>query len=270
MPTTSWGPLTQPASASTLTSVTTQQIIGPTYIRDTFSGEAAGTNLSAHVGEQGATWAKNAFVSGDVRISSGRSIYHATGIDGSFYYASGASGADYRVSAKLDRLSTHPTGIADVLARCSATTDTRYGARYSSITPGPGWSLYRVVRGTAAAIGVASGETIPVGESRVMTLEVSGTSITLYVDGVSRISATDSAITLAGFAGVSLATVVGAQSNGANGLQLSNFSVKNVDSISTTTTVTVTVTPVPSWGARSAATAAWGTASRASTAWSRL
>ena len=265
-PSTTWTPLAPPfGSTSTVTSVSTSPVTGPTFITDSFSGEAAATLLSAHVGELGATWAKHPFVTGNVRISSGGSIYHAQGIDGSFYYASGVSGADYRVGATVHRLSTHPTGIADVLARCSTTTDTRYGARYSSITPGPGWSLYKVVSGTAAALGVASGETIAVGSSRSVILEVSGTSVRLYVDGVERVGATDASIALAGRAGVSLATVVGAQANGDNGLMLDNFFAKDLDSVSTTTTVTVT--PGSSWGALSGANTPWANTSGASTAW---
>lgn len=257
-PTTTWSTLTQPLSASTST------VAGVAFVRDTFSGEAAGTNLNAHTGELGATWAKNPFVNGDIRISSAARIYHATGIDGSFYNASGTTGADYRVIATLHRLSTLPTGIADVLARVSATTDTRYGARYSAVTPGPGWSLYKVVRGTAAGLGVASGETLAVGDSRQVVLEVSGTSVRLYVDGVERVGATDSAITLAGRAGVSLATVVGAQGADATGLQFDNLTAESLPSIVTTFALT------PAWTARLGASTAWATTSGASTAWSAL
>ena len=249
--------------------------IGPTFITDSFT-DVSGTNLSAHVGELGATWAKNvAGSTGDVKISSGGSIYHAVGINGSFYYASGASGADYQVIATVAQLSAAPTGIADVLARCSTVADTRYGARYSSVAP-TGWSLYKTVNGVAAALGAAFNETIAVGSMRSVILEVSGTSITLYVDGTSRISVADSAIALAGRAGISIATVAGAKADGTNGLALDSFTVKDLDSTSTatvvtiTTTVTTTLTSIPAWVTPSAASSSWNAPSGASTPWSTL
>lgn len=255
-PVTTWSAITAPASASTTTAP------GMTFVRDTFTGEAQNTLLSAHVGEVGAAWTQHSFVTGLAVLTSGERVRHSAGINGTLYYASGLpSSADYRVIASFTRLSTLPTGIVDVLARVSTTTDTRYGARYSDVTPGPGWSLYKVVKGVGAGIGVGSGETLSNGDVRQVILEVSGTSITLFVDGVSRISVADSSITLAGRAGISIATVAGAQSADATGLQLDNLTAETLPSIVTS------ATPIPVWTARSGASTGWGTRSGASTQW---
>jgi hypothetical protein len=269
-PATPWTALASRASVSVATSVVTTYDSGVSFVQDNFVG-VQGTLLHNHVGEGGATWTQRVSLatSNVVLAPSGRARDDGSSPNGSFYYASGQPlSADYRVIADITKLSAAPTAVLDVLARVSTTTDDRYGARYAT-NGTPGWSLYKVVKGVGAALGAAFNDTIPNGTTRQVELRVRGSDIQLFVDGVSRVSVTDSSITLAGVVGLGGANLSAAGTD-ATGLAIDNFNASTLTSVSTSTVVTQSASPTPPWTARSGATGTWGVRSAASTAWSAL
>ena len=92
-------------------------IPGDTFVRDTMTG-SDGTDLTAHTGETGATWAKVASTTGSIKLTSNR----CKGDSGvvSLYYASGdPASAEYDVEADLYKVSN--TDYAGIGGRVSTT-----------------------------------------------------------------------------------------------------------------------------------------------------
>lgn len=244
---------------------------GALFVQDTFSNGVAGVSISSRDGELGASWTQHTSLATSVVVLSvaSRARDNGSSPNGSFYYASGLPGsADYSVSANITKLSALPTAVLDVLARVSSTTDDRYGARYSTLGT-PGWSLYKVVKGVGAGLGSAFTDTIPNGDTRTVMLRVRGSDIQVFVDGTSRISVTDSSLTLAGRVGIGGANISAAGTD-STGLALDNFAATTLDSTTTSVTTTTSATPVPAWAAQAPSTTSWTSPSAASTAWALL
>lgn len=271
MLTTTWTPLTPNATVSVATSIVTTYDSGVSFVQDTFSSGVQGSPLDTRVGEGGAVWSQRSSLATGVLVitNTGRCRPLSVRPNGSFYYASGLPlGADYRVIADITKLSALPLASMDIVARISLNTDTRYGARYSTENT-PGWTMYKVVGGTSAALGSQFNDTIPDGTTRQMELRVRGSDIQLLVDGTSRISVTDSSITLPGVVGVG-GVNIGGTATDSTGLAMDNFNASTLTSVSTSTVVTQTASAVPAWTAQSAASTGWTARSGASTAWSTL
>ena len=255
--------------------MSTSTAAGEAFVRDNFSGVAAGSNLSNSIGEVGSGWTKYLVQNDDIPtsindnalISSEGRVYHGVGIEGAYYHALDVPpSADYRILGNITRMSTQPFGVLDLLARIdSSTSDTRYGARYS-LHNTKQWELYKVVNKVGAGLGTPYVDEISVGATRAVRFDIEGSAMTLYIDGVARINATDSSITLAGRAGISIATfdIATARSTDTLGLHLDNFIVETLSSITTA------VSPIPAWTARSGASSTWALGSAASTLWSTL
>jgi hypothetical protein len=166
----------------------------PTFLNDTFTG-TNGALLTARPGEIGATWTLHPLFTGapvlfndGLRNGSANSVAYASGVPAS---------ADYAVSATVRPVSLINT--AGVVGRLNTAADTCYHARYGSADGA--WQIFKFVAGVATKLGEYV-STAVVGTNYDLRLEMRGTSIKLYLDGVERVSATDSAITAAGRAGV--------------------------------------------------------------------
>lgn len=181
-------------------------------VNDTFT-DAASTRLDQHDGELNADW-QRPFTGADPsyqRInSSGRTYYAAE--NGSGYTTNGSEhfltnyvppSADYYVEARIYSASDGGTGeSAEIYAR-AATPYTFYVLQYDEGTNT--WNLARQNgAGTRVVMASYAGDTITVGNSRLARLQVSGTSIKGFIDGVERLSATSNHITAAGYPGCRL------------------------------------------------------------------
>lgn len=165
------------------------------FVVDTFTNTNI-SDLASHTGETGATWTEHPTASTTIQIASNRAA--PNGSNG-VYTASGApTAADYDVSADVYVAST-TSAASGVIGRADATAATWYHARYNGATGN--WELYKYVSGTTTLLGSYS-QTLTVGNSYNVKLSMRGTSLTVYVDGVARITTTDSAITAAGKAGM--------------------------------------------------------------------
>ncbi len=165
------------------------------FLEDTFSESGGFGNLQTqHTGEKGATWVTSL---GMTVGAPGRVWGNATGYR--YAYASGLpAGADYSVEAGLFCASVvGSVRSAGPAARVSTSADTSYQLYWVTNT---GFSLVKrvaiteTVLGTYALVGT-------VGQEVKATISAVGTAIKGFVNGVERISATDSAITAAGRAG---------------------------------------------------------------------
>lgn len=223
-----------------------------TFVNDTFT-DASGTLLEAHTGEVGATWLKNtSFAAGSLAISSANRCRDNTASAGaSVYTASGTPpGADYSVFGDIACVSL--VGEAGVFGRSSTTGTAWYWARYMAATTQ--WELLVDL----TSLGTFP-QTLTPGTTSALELRMAGTAIGLYVDGVLRVSATNSA-----HAGAGLAGAWGSNATNTTGIHLDNFRadtpasyVAGVASVVTTGLTTTTVTATAPTGGTSPYTYQW-------------
>lgn len=185
-----------------------------TIVNDTFTGESDGTALNSHTGETGATWTDSFSGSGGIKVLAAGRVY-SDGVSVSTHKASGTPGsADYPVSADILPQTQATLFEAGVSGRLIA-AGTYYRAAYS--TTSAWWTLYQFVGHTPTLLGTYS-QALTNGNTYRVTLDMVGTTIRLLVDGVQRISVTDTAVTLAGVAAVYIH-----QGSPTTGLHVDNF-----------------------------------------------
>jgi hypothetical protein len=188
------------------------------FVGDSFS--ESGVLLTAHTGELGATWTR-ASGTGDVRLSTiGRIYIDSVGGGDAILLASGSPpGADYDVSADVVVLnSASNLSRAGIIGRANAAADTFYRVFYNY---GDGWWFQKVVAGSATSLGATPWMPSPAyadGEVHNATLDMTGSTIRMLIDGVERASVTDTSITDKGSAGVSFSGV----GSGSTGQHLDN------------------------------------------------
>ena len=188
---------------------------------DSFGG-TEGTELSAY----NAAWTRHTSYSITAEIASGRVRVSSAGTP-AYWHSGTPSSADYSVSADLFAKETDGgTALAGVIGRVSTAANTLYHARYSGDTT-DSWQLYKAVAGTFTQLGSSSAQSLTDETAYNIKLEMIGTAIKLYKEGsgTATISATDSAITAAGKAGIRM--FHGAPSDTA-GIHIDNFSADDV------------------------------------------
>ena len=193
-------------------------------VTDTFTG-ANGTLLENHVGEVGASWTWHPNYAADLKIQNNR----VWGPEWGLYFASGIpSTAEYDVTADLTVLSN--AGAIGVVARASTSgTDALYMARYNAT--GASWELVKCT--TSCTVLGSFAQTLAIGSTYALKLEVRNAAKKLYVNGVERASSTDNTITQVGRAGIRSGPGV---TTATTGYHLDNFNVNPPPSTDTTIT----------------------------------
>ena len=182
-------------------------------VTDTFTG-ADGTALEDHVGEVGASWTWHANYPAYLRLQSGR----VWGPEWGLYFASGIpSTAEYDVTTDLHVKSN--SGAIGVVARSSTSgTDSLYMGRYNAA--GARWELVKCT--TSCTVLDSFAQTLVIGATYAIKLEVRNASKKLYVGGVERASSTDNTITQIGRAGIRSGPGL---ASATTGYHLDNFNV---------------------------------------------
>jgi adhesin HecA-like repeat protein len=173
---------------------------------DTFTG-TNGTALSTY----DALWVRNSAYSGTLEIQSNTCRLRTSGAASTVYvYDQAPASADYDVSAVFN-FSSNSDNAAGVVGRASKTANTMYMFR----AEGANVNLYKFVAGVATQLGSSVASGVGINTNTTLKLSMVGTTIKGFVDGVEKISVTDSAIATAGFAGlrfIASATLVSADS----------------------------------------------------------
>lgn len=191
---------------------------------DTFL-EAGGSsvNLSSHTPSgpvAAGTWSSHpaSGVSSSVAATSGKYAYQGVGTSYDLNSSTPAS-ADYEVEATVTVMATAYS--CGVLARWDTTATTGYAAFIDGggITAAGYLRLYKFVAGTATQIGTPYNIGTLTGPYR-LRLRCSGTSISAWLDGTQRVTATDSSVSAVGKSGLSI-TGTGASAS----FRLSDFAV---------------------------------------------
>ena len=218
-----------------------------TFLNDTFTG-AAGTELSAHTGESGATWAEASYANTGEAVLTDANRLRANTDNGDLYYASGVpASADYEVEADLYVLSLID-GQVGVHGRVSTAQQTYYRAVYKR--EDGQWQLFKAVNGTFTLLGSYT-QALSTATSYNLRLRMVGTSIKVFIDDVERISVTDSAVSAAGRAGI----ITYRTATNSTGIHISNVSATD---LVTSPETTVTLKSVTATTATLSATAAVG------------
>jgi hypothetical protein len=212
--------------------IVNQYRFDPLTTWDTFT-DTSGTNLTAHTGELNATWTQTVLSEQNGVVSNeNRARKNGNGV--AVYISPALSTPDYAVEADVHAKTLINNDAIGILGRydnsVTSGTGTWYLARYlySTTAGNSQWQLYKDVNGTQTQLGTYA-QTITTGTNYRVRLQMVGTSITLWVNGVQRVSATDNAVTAAGYPGVRLgspgsAVVV----NDTTGLHLDNYEVYDI------------------------------------------
>lgn len=178
----------------------------------TFTG-TDGTTLASHnagtcTGHVGVTWTKH---SGGGSMATTGGVGHRSAGTSLYYINAAPASADYDVEATITR-HTNAQGNPQVVGRLDTVATTYYALRYLPSTNE--WRLYKNVAGTLTQLGASYTDTLADGNSRTAKLEMRGTTIKAYTDGVERLSATDLDITAAGRAGIGMSGNAGDATTG--------------------------------------------------------
>lgn len=177
-----------------------------TVVSDTFT-DTSGTVLSSHTPDVGGSWVRHPSYSSATMVISNANRCRKDGSSaGACYYQNIDPGSDdYTVQLTVRIVSTAASALGPA-ARVSASANTMYLCRY--LMDSAIWQLYKFVSGTATLLGSWS-ETLSSGDERVVRLVVASGSQSVVIDGVTRITATDTGITDRGYAGIRDGTAVG-------------------------------------------------------------
>lgn len=188
------------------------------FVNDTMTG-TAGTVLSAHTGETGASWTLHSSYGTGQAVLTDANRVRSNNLNQALYYASGTpASADYDVEVDMRIFSLIAATQDGPCGRINTSLNTMYYFRYR---PDPTvWEIGKLVGGTSTILG--SYTHVPtVGNTYHVKLEMRGTTLKGYIDGVLQITATDSAITAAGRAGIRW---LEASASNTTGIHFDNFS----------------------------------------------
>ena len=190
---------------------------------DSFT-DTSGKLLAAHTGELAAAWTRvlgtaNATVSNEGRIFKANAGYSVD--QNSLVQAT----PDYTVEADLVHKSVLTDDAMGVIGRYNTSSNTFYLASWEERDNS--WNLALVTNGTIDYLDyVLNQPALVIGQTYRLKLEMVGSALKLYVNGVLKASVTDTTLTAAGRAGIMTGRVAttAAQSN-TTGLHLDNFQV---------------------------------------------
>lgn len=175
---------------------------GP-FLLETFTG-TPGTAITSITPTIGGTWTVSPTfspASPNAIDAAGTAIYAPTA-SGVYYNTAVPPGADYYVEAVFVCRSVISTDAIRITGRADSAVNTCYMCGYAPVSGGV-WVLYKVIAGTATQIGANFADpTFTAGQTRTVRLTMTGTTISMSINGTVQVSVTDSAVTAKGFAGV--------------------------------------------------------------------
>ncbi len=194
--------------------------------------DSNGTDLTAHTADTGHIWYEHPNTSNNAaEIQSNKLVSQNS--SASIYYSSiRPLTPDY--SVQVDATYQSANGHTFYLgARLSTSANNQYRAYYSSGS----WRLQALWNNAANASELGTwAQTLTSGQTYTVKITCSGSTIKLFIDGVERVSATDSNVSAAGRPGLS---VNGATSSSSTGWQLDNYQASGTGT---------SFTPGDNWG----------------------
>lgn len=164
------------------------------FVKDTFTGASAGSNLTAHTGEIGATWTKHPNqASASLLIDASGRIYGNAAVDNTYYASGVPASANYSVYADVIMLSDPGAAHVSVCGRISTSALTYYRFALTKTNV----YLQKYVAGVLTTI--TSGAYAPnEGQTYRIGLHMSSTTLKATIDGAVVLAVTDASISAAG------------------------------------------------------------------------
>ena len=182
---------------------------------DTFTA-SNGTDLTAHSADTGPAWSEHPNTSNNAAEIQSNKLVSQNSSASIYYSAFDPATANYGV--QVDATYQSANGHTFFLGcRLSTSANNQYRAYYSSGS----WRLQALWNNAANASELGTwAQTLTSGQTYTVKIVCSGSTIKLFIDGVERVSATDSNVTAKGRPGLS---VNGATSSSTTGWQLDNY-----------------------------------------------
>lgn len=180
------------------------------FVKDNFT-DPDSTNLSSHTGETGAAWTVAPYASSVTPIITSNRVRSDPSSTALAYSSGLPPTADYT----LEFLMRQVTDVAvngGATFRMDTANDTYYTIRYNASLDV--WELRRTLLSTAIGLGTNYPDVLANGDERTVKVVIIGPNIEVFIDGVSRITATNSDITAAGRVGVRLTAIAAPDVNG--------------------------------------------------------
>ncbi|GAA0798356.1 LamG-like jellyroll fold domain-containing protein [Spirilliplanes yamanashiensis] len=168
------------------------------YGLDTFTG-TTGAAVNSRPADDGTTWTLSSGSAPVITAADRMRRVSANGFD--LYNNAAPSSPDYAVEADIHVASNTGTYYPGILGRFNPATSTAY---YAQLAQGSGsWQLWKKVNGTSTLITTAGATaSMTAGATYTLRLQMTGTQITVWVNGTQVISVTDSSVTGAGYGGM--------------------------------------------------------------------
>jgi hypothetical protein len=187
-----------PASHSATTSATISATgTATTYVSDAFTG-TDGTALASHTPDTGGTWVDD---QSGLQLSGNHVNSRQLFGDSRSHNTTAPSTADYDVSMNIIWSGATSDAVLGVVGR-GAGNQFRSDGYIAYYDAGNNrWALVKLVGYNSTTLGTYA-QTYTQGQTHTLKLSMAGTAITVYVDGVSQISVTDSSISAINHAGI--------------------------------------------------------------------
>jgi hypothetical protein len=173
--------------------------LGELDTTDTYTG--GGPTLATHTSDNGVTWSKK---SANWPVITAGGALRKPGATGYEIYSNAVPpSANYSVEADFTVATTSANNIISLVGRTDPFSENYYYLSYNS--GDPGWNLWRTVDNVSQAVAGGTSyynSTLAVGTTTRVRLEMNGTAISGWINGVRRVWGTDSGVTAAGRAGI--------------------------------------------------------------------
>lgn len=178
------------------------------FASDSFTG-TSGTALTSHAPEIGSTWSTTGGLATEQISSVGRAYKSGTLGGIAVLSATSPTSSDYAVESDIYVRSVVNGDFAGVMARQDnggLAAAARYYAAGFRKSPTGGAGTWVIIKNdgivTPATLGTTSAATLASSTSYRVRLEITGTTLKLYADGVLKVTTTDSTLAAAGKAGI--------------------------------------------------------------------
>lgn len=173
-----------------------------TIVSAAFSGGSDGDNLTGYTPETGSAPVKHSSYAGDQCLTGdgfARGVFHATN-EALYVFPDALGSADYYVEAVMRRRELNGGSRLGIAGRIDTSANTFYFTWYNQTTGQ--LHLFKRVDGSATELGTPYTFTWFDEVEHTIRLTMTGSSLEVTQNGTSRITATDSAITAAGYGGL--------------------------------------------------------------------
>jgi hypothetical protein len=167
-------------------------IVSSNFIFDAFT-DTDNTNLTAHTGDLNSTWIDgvNQNSGASAKIFSNAATTE-TSANAALVYTGSTPNNDCFIQAKIKMMTSISANVA-LIGRLNTASDDYYWVRHSQSLNQ--WQLRVTSVGTPSTLGGGTAvynDTMIANDERLVKLEIIGITLKVYIDGVERISTTDS------------------------------------------------------------------------------